>query len=87
MEQNIDKIKENKYWRENLQKEIEEITQAKDPTSTYIPHPKEMAVVLTKMYILFVNEIADIMSDLTNIHDSILEINKELGITYNPKNL
>jgi len=80
-------LTKNPNWREDLQKEIEDITQVLVPKSTYILRPEEVTTVLKKMYSLFVNDIADIRTDLTNIHDSILEINRQMGIHYNPKDL
>lgn len=80
-------VTKNPYWREDLRKEIENVLPVYDSTSKYILKPEEITSVLKKMYSLFVNDIADIRTDLTNIHDSILEINRQMGIKYNPKNL
>ena len=80
-------ITKNPHWREDLRKEIENVLPVYDSTSTYILKPEEITIVLKKMYGLFVNDIVDIRTDLTNIHDSILEINRQMGIKYNPKNL
>ena len=80
-------ITKNPHWREDLRKEIENVLPVFDSTSTYILRDSEVTNVLKKMYTLLVHDLADIRTDLTNVHDSILEINKQMGIKYDPKDL